>query len=538
MRNRPPHAGRQQLNTLTGQGGLALAGQSLAGRLVHEHRLPPAEAADIVAQVARLLTGIHATGQVHGDIRPATIGYAADGTITLVGAPGAGGVEGLPYLSPEQIDRRRIGPASDIYSLGAVLFELLAGRPPYAGAEPERVGTVVTVPGHLDGIATAMLAVDPAARPWAEEVATVLESGVAPPPKRIVRPDRPRRRLLSPTVLGVLMLLMLPGLVLGGWGTLRSVEAMSTVGSAAPLVRVLPASFELAFDLSLERDALRTDAPLTEDFLQVTDRSINAWTTDLDQLDTGDDAGLRRRTERTTAAVERLEEIRASIRAGDRSGRAAAVEMYTSAVNGLFGLAAELPSFPDEALARQARNLELIGPVSEVLGYERRVMTNALRNGRISDQGIAELNAAHDSWATHSASIYARAEPEVRRALDTISGRSFKYGSYAVSSQRAVIRLLNARDSEDVVRQLADGAGGRPVDQVWLADAAEFVQDLKEVIVASAGALAADIASERRDARSDVVGWVTFTAVFAVLIAAAGIALLRSRRRTAGTVGG
>ena len=48
-----------------------------------------------------------------------------------------------------------------------------------------------------------------------------------------------------------------------------------------------------------------------------------------------------------------------------------AVEVYTNAVNGLFDLAAELPSFQDDELAKQTRNLELIGSVSEVLGLER-----------------------------------------------------------------------------------------------------------------------------------------------------------------------
>ncbi len=532
MRIRPPRAGRQHLNHLTGQGGLALGGRNLADRLAHEHRLSSAEASDIVAQVARILAPGHAAGQVHGDIRPATLGYAPDGRIALVGAPAPRGGEGLPYMSPERIDRRRIGQASDIYSLGAVFFELLAGRPPYAGLEPERVGTLVTVPGHLDGITTAMLSEDPARRPRADEVATVLESGVAAPPKRIVRPAGPTGPRLSPTVLGVLMLLVVPGLIFGGWGTLRAGDTASTIGSAGPLAEVLPASFQLAFDLSIERDALRTDAALTEDFLQITDRSIEAWTAEVEDLDVGDDQGLRRRTERSAAALERLSDIRTAARAGDRTGKMAAIELYTNAVNGLFDLAAELPSFQDDSLARQARNLELIGSVSEVLGLERRVMANALRNGRISERGIADLSAAQDSWATHSESIYARADPATRQKLDRISGRSFEFGSYAVSSQRAVIRVLNARDVEDVVRQLEDGADGRSVDQIWMADAASYVQDLKDVVVDAARQLAIDVDREHRDAKNQTIGWGISTGVMMALFVLLGLALIRSRGRS------
>ena len=210
----------------------------------------------------------------------------------------------------------------------------------------------------------------------------------------------------------------------------------------------------------------------------------------------------------------------------------AAVELYTNAVNGLFDLAVELPSFQDDSLAMQARNLELIGSVSEVLGLERRVMANALRNGRISDRGIADLSAAQDSWATHSESIYARADPATRQKLDKISGRSFEYGSYAVSSQRAVIRVLNARDVEDVVRQLEDGADGRAVDQIWMADAASYVQDLKDVVVDAARQLATDVDREHRDAKNQTIGWGISTGVMLALFAVLGLALIRSRERS------
>ncbi|HEY9411054.1 MAG TPA: nitrate- and nitrite sensing domain-containing protein, partial [Jiangellaceae bacterium] len=250
------------------------------------------------------------------------------------------------------------------------------------------------------------------------------------------------------------------------------------------------------------------------------------------KLDTAGDPGLRRRTERSAAALERLSDIRAAARAGNRAGKLVAVELYTNAVNGLFDLAAELPSFRDDELAKQARNLELIGSVSEVLGFERRIMANALRNERISAQGIADLSAAQDSWATHSESIYARADPATRQRLDRISGRSFEFGSYAVTSQRAVIRVLNARDVEDVVRQLEDSADGRPVDQLWLADAASYVQDLKEVVVDAASRLADDIQREHRDAQNQTIAWGVFTGIALAVLAGLGVALLRARGRS------
>ncbi|MEI7055717.1 nitrate- and nitrite sensing domain-containing protein [Nocardioides sp. CCNWLW239] len=535
MRIRPPRAGRQQLNHPTGQSGPALKSRSVAGRLVQEQRFHPEEAAAVVGQVARILAGGHAVGQVHGDIRPAIIalpdGAAEDGRAALIAGPAPRPGESLPYLAPEQIDHQRTSPASDVYALGAVFFEMLVGRPPYAGAEPERVGSLVTVPGQIDGIVTAMLAEDPAARPRADEVANVLESGLTAPPKKIVRPDarKARRARLAAPVLGVLMVLLLPGLVFGGWRALSAAETRSSVGDAEPLADILPTSFALAFDLSIERDVLRSSGRVPEEFLRVTDQSIEAWSAEVDGIDAGGDPGLRRRTERTAAALERLSEFRSVVRSGDRAEMSADAAVYTSAVNGLFDLAAELPAFDDARLARQATNLESIGPVSEVLGFERTIMAEALRKRRISDRAIADLRSAQSSWTTHSASIYEDAEPGTKQALDSISGGSFAYGSFGVSSQRAVIRVLNARDIGDVAKQLEDRADGAPVDQLWLADAAVFVQDLRNVIVDAARKLADDIRREHQDAQGQTIAWGMFTGVMLVLFVGAGIALLRSR---------
>lgn len=534
MRFRPPRAGRQHVNRSTGQDGPAPDSHSLAARLARGHRISADEASDIVGQIARVLMGGHAEGQVHGDIRPATIGFGKDGRAVLVAAPPPRPGESMAYLSPEQIQRQRVGTPTDIYSLGAVFFEMLAGRPPYAGPDPERVGSVVTVPGQIDGIVTAMLAENPGARPQAEEVVTVLESELTAPPKKIVRTTsaKARRARAAPALVGVLMLLLLPGLVLGGWSAVRAGETRARLGDAEPLAEILPSSVALAFDLSIERDALRGGGRVPEEFLAVTDESIEAWTAAVKRLERGGDPGPRRRTERTAAALERLSEFRSAIRSGDRTNISADLATYTNAVNGLFDLTAELPTFDEEDLARQARNLEAIGPVAEVLGFERKIMANALRRGRISDRAIAELRAAQSSWATNSESIYREAEPGTRQALDAISARSFEYGSYSVPSQRVVLRVLNARAVGDVVEQLEDGGEGTSADQVWLADAATFVQDLRNVVVDAAQKLADDITREHDEAKSRTIAWGTFTGVMLAVFVALGVVLLRSRGRS------
>lgn len=117
--------------------------ESLKDRLKNG-KLKPLEAFEIIKEIAKALDYAHKKGFVHRDIKPDNIMFRKDGAVVLLDfgivkslhdttkLTRTGMAVGTPqYMSPEQVEARKIDGRSDIYSLGIVLFELLTGRVPY-----------------------------------------------------------------------------------------------------------------------------------------------------------------------------------------------------------------------------------------------------------------------------------------------------------------------------------------------------------------------------------------------------------------------
>jgi serine/threonine protein kinase len=191
-------------------------GPDLATLLLREGTLAPRRAARLAAAVARGLEAIHLEGIVHRDLKPHNVLVAPDDrpviadfgvahssraarlTMTgqLVGSPA--------YMSPEQLEHKPVTAAADLWSLGAMLYELLAGQPPFVGTdtlltlkrirEEPHPPLPATVPPALAAIVDRMLAKDPARRhASARDVADALEAVVAALEGHGDEPDRSLR---------------------------------------------------------------------------------------------------------------------------------------------------------------------------------------------------------------------------------------------------------------------------------------------------------------------------------------------------------
>jgi serine/threonine-protein kinase len=244
-------------------------GGTLADLLRTRGQLPPDEAVGVGATICGALSYAHQAGIYHRDIKPANVLLAADGTLKVAdfGIAKAAFASGditttgtilgtVTYMAPEQIRGMEADQRSDVYSLGVMMYELLAGRPPFV--EEGQLATAlahqhspppplrsfrVGVPRGLEAAVGKALAKDPSGR-WqsAQELRRALDAGLpdraapapAPPPAQppasapepgepVGEPRASELRKVVPVVLfvavAVALAFALPGLLAEAPGT-------------------------------------------------------------------------------------------------------------------------------------------------------------------------------------------------------------------------------------------------------------------------------------------------------------------------------
>jgi serine/threonine-protein kinase len=205
-------------------------GETLAELLGRRGRLPPAETAALGMQMCAGLAAAHAAGLVHRDVKPQNLLLGRDGVLRLGDFGIAAGHEGTRltlagtvlgtagYLAPEQARGEQVTAAADIYAVGAVLYELLAGEPSRTAGSLAELGSddgfrppdlavrVPTAPPGLVTAVTACLSVRPEDRPASAAAVARMLAALASegdtlslpsdPAQRateiLARPDRPR----------------------------------------------------------------------------------------------------------------------------------------------------------------------------------------------------------------------------------------------------------------------------------------------------------------------------------------------------------
>ena len=248
-----------------------LPGEDLQQHLNRRAALPPRAALDIASQALRGLAAAHAAGVVHRDIKPSNLflspgpaGGAPRVRILDFGVAKLGGaaeitkegaVVGTPaYMPPEQAAGRPVDARGDLYSVGALLYRMLSGRPPYTGGADIALGRVLAgsppplhalapeLPTALVAICERAMARDPEARyDDATEMLRAIEAARAELPEAELRKlptlrshRRAQLRAAAAAFGGWAVLVALVGAALGG----RTPGTLATLGLGAAAMGV------------------------------------------------------------------------------------------------------------------------------------------------------------------------------------------------------------------------------------------------------------------------------------------------------------
>jgi eukaryotic-like serine/threonine-protein kinase len=262
-------------------------GETLAEHVARRGPLPPDEAAELGIQICRGLAAVHAAGLVHRDVKPQNLLLRRDGVLKLGDFGIAFGVEGTrltmagtvlgtaAYLAPEQARGDEVTASADVYGVGAVLYELLTGRPPRAPSSLAELAAATTIqppagaPPALAAVVMRCLDPEPNRRPASaadvarELAATLPEAPTLPLPEppsqratEIMSRSRGRRRVRPAVALTAVAV----GAIGGGVG---AAIATSGGGGSTPAPATVTRVSQIPHAATAEQQAQNLAAWLT-----------------------------------------------------------------------------------------------------------------------------------------------------------------------------------------------------------------------------------------------------------------------------------
>jgi predicted Ser/Thr protein kinase len=274
-------------------------GETLADTLTKQGRLAPPQAVEIACAICEVLAEAHALGIVHRDLKPSNIMLTGRGVclldfgiakvltaaadVTKTHATTESGlIIGTPrYMSPEQCLGQPVGLASDLYSVGVLLYEMLAGRPPFTDQlqsavlikqattpPPPLVAQCHDLPRRLALVVHSLLAKSPSDRPKsAQDARRLLAHSLYTPAPEVVAPPFAgtlatvnRRASLASRMIAAATLLAALG---GAWLVwAHSAESAVTNGAHAAALSANTAADASPTTVSVNDDAARKARPI------------------------------------------------------------------------------------------------------------------------------------------------------------------------------------------------------------------------------------------------------------------------------------
>ena len=243
----------------------AYGGETLKERIARDGAVNASEALKIIEQIAAGLACAHAAGIVHCDIKPGNIMLLPDGSVKILdfglaratsteSARSLGLVGTVAYMAPEQLRNDPVDARADLWALGVILYEMLAGTRPFVGDDAAQIAGAVTeskpialaergisVPDGVGDLVSVLLAPDPAGR---MQSATELSRAISEVRTAMDRPVHRQRKLRRFAIIGGAVGTAILASALWLWS--RSAPTLMSTHKVAPYDTVVLANFEVA----------------------------------------------------------------------------------------------------------------------------------------------------------------------------------------------------------------------------------------------------------------------------------------------------